>query len=92
MPSVRQPSQCLNIFFSETALPIKAKLYVESPWVGGTKDCLQHPGHMIKMAAPNAPSYMVKPFKNLFLRNLWTDFHKTLYVALGTSAHHSLFK
>ena len=33
---VRRP-QCSNIFFSETAWPIKAKFYVEPPWVGGTK-------------------------------------------------------
>ena len=29
--------QCLNIFSSETALPIKAKFYVEPPWEGGRK-------------------------------------------------------
>ena len=29
--------QCLNIFSSETALPIKAKLYVEPPWEGGNE-------------------------------------------------------
>ena len=28
----RRRQQCLNIFSSETALPIKAKLYVEPPW------------------------------------------------------------
>ena len=33
---VRRP-QCSNIFFSETARPIKAKFYVEPPWVGGMK-------------------------------------------------------
>ena len=43
--------QCLNIFSSETALPIKAKFYVESPWEGGTKVCINGPGHMTKMAA-----------------------------------------
>ena len=47
---VRRP-QCSNIFFSETAWPIKAKFYVEPPWVGGTKFCSQHLGHMTKMAA-----------------------------------------
>ena len=26
--------------FSETAWPIKAKFYVEHPWVGGTKVCV----------------------------------------------------
>ena len=33
----RRRQQCLNIFSSETALPIKAKFYVEPPWEGGTK-------------------------------------------------------
>ena len=36
--SVHRP-QCSNIFFSETAWPIKAKSYVEPPWVGGTIFC-----------------------------------------------------
>ena len=37
-PSVvrRRRPQCSNIFFSETAWLIKAKFYVEPPWVGGT--------------------------------------------------------
>ena len=43
--------QCLNIFSSETARPIKAKLYVEPPWEGGTKVYINGPGHMTKMAA-----------------------------------------
>ena len=43
--------QCLNIFSSETALPIKAKFYVEPPWDGGTKVYINGPGHMTKMAA-----------------------------------------
>ena len=34
-PSVR--SHLSNIFSSKTAWPIKAKFYVEPPWVGGTK-------------------------------------------------------
>ena len=42
--------QCLNIF-SETALPIKVKFYVEPPWEGGTKVYIKGPGHMTKMAA-----------------------------------------
>ena len=45
----RRHQQCLNI--SETALPIKAKFYVEPPWEGGTKVCINGPGHMTKMAA-----------------------------------------
>ena len=44
-------SQCSKIFFSKTAGPIKAKFYVEPPWVGGTKVCSRHLGHMTKMAA-----------------------------------------
>ena len=47
----RRRQQCLNIFSSETACPIKAKLYVEPPWEGGTKVYINGPGHMAKMAA-----------------------------------------
>ena len=43
--------QCLNIFSSETALPIKAKFYMEPPKEGGTKVYINGPGHMTKMAA-----------------------------------------
>ena len=37
-----------NVFSSETAWPIKD---VEPPWEGGTKVCINGPGHMTKMAA-----------------------------------------
>ena len=47
----RRRQQCLNIFSSETALPIKAKFYVEPPWEVGTKVYINGPGHMTKMAA-----------------------------------------
>ena len=47
----RGRQQCLNIFSSETAWPVKAKLYVEPPWEGGTKVYINGPGHMAKMAA-----------------------------------------
>ena len=50
-PSVVIHTQCLNIFFSETAGQIKAKFYVEPPSVGGKKFYLRHLGHMTKMAA-----------------------------------------
>ena len=40
-----------NVFSSETAWPIKAKFYVKPPWKGGTKVCINGPGHMTKMAA-----------------------------------------
>ena len=58
--SVRRP-QCSNIFSSETAGPIKAKFYVEPPWVGGTKVYINGPGHMTKMAA--TPIYGKNPSK-----------------------------
>ena len=48
---VRRRQQFLNIFSSETALPIKAKFYVEPSWEGGTKVYINGPGHMTKMAA-----------------------------------------
>ena len=47
----RRPSTFSNIFSSKTAWPIKAKFYVEPPWEGGTKVCINGPGHMTKMAA-----------------------------------------
>ena len=34
----------------------------------------------------------LKPLKNLVLQNRLADFHETLYVASGTSAHHSLIE
>ena len=86
-PSVRR-RQCSNIVFSTTACPIKAKFYVEPPWVGGAKVCSWHLGHLTKMVA--TPIYG-KPFKNLLLRNRQADFHETWYVASGTPAHHNLF-
>ena len=49
---VVRPSFTLsNNFSSETAWPIKAKFYVEPPWEGVTKVCINGPGHMTKMAA-----------------------------------------
>ena len=63
---VRRPPQCSNIFFSETARPIKAKFYVGPPWVGGTKFCSRHLGHMTKMAA--TPIYGKNPSKIFFSR------------------------
>ena len=62
--SVRRRPQCSNI--SKTAWPIKAKFYVEPPWVGGTKDYINGPGHMTKMAA--TPIYGKNPSKIFFSR------------------------
>ena len=50
-PSVRRPSTISNIFSSETAWPIKAKLHVEHPKEGGKKVYINGLGHMTKMAA-----------------------------------------
>ena len=73
IPMVRRPSSvvvvvrrrrrplCSNIFFSETAGPIKTNFYVEPPWVGGTIFCSRHLGHATKMAA--TPIYGKNPSK-----------------------------
>ena len=49
-----------------SAGPIKAKFYVEPPWVGGTIFCSRHLGHMTKMAA--TPIYGKNPSKIFFSR------------------------
>ena len=63
---VRRRLKCSKIFFSKTAWPIKAKFYVEPPWVGGTKVCSWHLGHMTKIAA--MPIYGKNPSKIFFSR------------------------
>ena len=70
VPMVQCPSsvprpQCSNIF-SETAWRIKAKFYVEPPWIGQMKVCSRHLGHMTKMAA--TPIYGKDPSKIFFSR------------------------
>ena len=72
-PSSVHP-QCSKIFFSETPGPIKAKFYVEPPWVGGTIFCSQHLGHMTKMAA--MPIYGKNPSKIFFSRTCRPIFTK----------------
>ena len=42
------------------------KFYVEPPWVGGTKVCSRHLGHMTKMAATSI--YGKNPSKIFFSR------------------------
>ena len=61
----RRRPQCSNIFLSETACPIKAKFYVEPPWVGGTIFCSRHLGHMTKMAATPIYGKVKVKFGNL---------------------------
>ena len=62
-PSVVRPPFS-KIFSSETAWPIKAKFYVEPSWEGGTKVCIDGPGHMNKMVA--MPIYGKNPSKIFF--------------------------
>ena len=88
-PSIVRPSTFSNIFSSETAWPIKAKFYVEPPGEGGTKVCINGPGHMTKMAA--MPIYG-KNLKKSSSPEPAGRFPKTWYVASGTPAHHSLYK
>ena len=82
-PSVVRPLSSFTIsnIFIETAWSIKAKFYMEFPWVGGTKVCSRHLGHVTQMAA--TPIYGKHPFKNLLLLNLQVDFHETWYVTSG---------
>ena len=55
-----------NIFFSETAWPIKAKFHVEPPWEGGKKFYINGSGHMTKMIS--MPIYGKNFKKNLLLQ------------------------
>ena len=63
-----------NVFPSEIAWPIKAKFYLEPPWEGGTKVCINGPGLMTKMAVmpiygKNLKKSSPEP-AGTFLRNL----------------------
>ena len=70
----------------QNCLANQNQICVESQLLRATKACSPHLGHMTKMAS--TPIYGKKTFKNLLLRNQWTDFHETWYVALGTWVHH----
>ena len=73
-PSGIRLSLTISNIFSKTACPIKAKFYVEPPWVGGTKVCWRHLGHMTKMAA--TPIYGKNPSKIFFSRTCRLIFTK----------------
>ena len=79
---VRRPFTFSNIFSSETAWPIKAKFYVEPPWEGGTKVCINGPGHMTKMAA--MPIYG-KNLKKSSCPELAGRFPRNLVCSIGDS-------
>ena len=78
---VVRPSTISHVFSSETAWPIKAKFYMEPPWVGGTKVNINGPGHMIKVAA--MPIYG-KTLKNFLLQNQMSYDLETWHVASVT--------
>ena len=81
---VRQrPSLTITNIFSETAGPIKAKFYVEPPWVGGTIFCSRHLGHMTKMAA--TPIY-VKTLQKSSSPEPAGRFSRNLVCSIGDSS------
>ena len=69
-------SSTISNIFSKTPCSIKAKLYAEPPWVGGTKFCSWHLGHITEMAA--TPIYGKNPSKIFFSG---TD--RPIYMKLG---------
>ena len=71
-----------NVFSSETSWPIKAKFYVEPPWEGGKKVCINGPGHMTKMAA--MPIYG-KNLKKSSSPELVGRFPRNLVCSIGDS-------
>ena len=73
---VRPSSTMLKRLLLNTTWPIKAKFYVEPPWVGGTKFCSRHLCHMTKMAA--TPIYGKNPSKIFFSRT-----GKPIFTELG---------
>ena len=62
----RPPSLTISNIFSKTASPIKAKFYVEPPWVRGTKVYSRHLGNMTKLAVSSI--YGKNPSKVFFSR------------------------
>ena len=72
-----------SVFRLGSRIEVGAKTDYNNKFVSGIL------GHMTKMAPR---SYMVKKPLKYLLRNHRTDYHPTWYVALGTPAHHSLFR
>ena len=85
----RRPSKISNVFPSETVWPIKAKFYVEPPWIRGTKVYINGPGHITKMAA--MPIYG-KNLKNILLQNQKSYDLETWHEASVTQALQNLYK
>ena len=76
-------SKCSKMFFSKTARPIKAKFYVEPPWVGGTKVCSWHLGHMTRW--PPYP-YMVKTLQKSSSPEPAGQFSQNFLCSIGDSS------
>ena len=80
-PLPRGSVRCLHFsnIFSEATEPIKAILYMEPPWIAGTKVCSHGLFHPTKR--PPCP-YLIKRTCIFFLlRNQWVSGHGTWYVA-----------
>ena len=89
LSSVRPSSTMLKHLLLRNLLANQSQILCRAFFVGGTKVCSQHLGHMAKMAT--MPIYGKNSSQNL-LQNRWTDFHEPWYVASGTPVHQSLFK
>ena len=70
----RPSSTMLKHLLLRNRLAYQSQIYVEPPWVRGTKFCLQHLGHMTKMAA--TPIYGKNPSKIFFSRTARPIFTK----------------
>ena len=68
---VRRRPHSLNIFSSETTVPIKVKFHMELLWDRGTKVCSNGPGHMTKMAAMAIYGKNLKKSSSLEPKGQW---------------------
>ena len=80
MTMPRRPSTIFMIFSSETKWQTKVKLLAEHSWEGGTKVCINDPGHMAKMAAIAINS---KTFKTIYSQNQKSYDFETKFEASG---------
>ena len=80
----RRPSVAHNAQTSSSQKPLgKTKYYVEPPWVGRTKFCSRHVGHMTKMAA--MPIYGKNPSKSSSMAPL-DRFQRNFVCSIGNSS------
>ena len=86
---VRPSSTMLKDLLLRNRLRNQSQILCGASLVRGNKILLRCLGHMTKMAT--TPIYDKNSSKNL-LQNRRADFQETWYIAMGTPAHHSLFK